>query len=104
MNKVCEVCQGACCKGMALDPGKGMTPDERRWLELHGYDSKTRIMLERPCEKLEDGRCSIYDFRPSICKKFVVGSKECLFAVTQWAPDKVEAVTTIMQGVGNGKD
>ncbi len=80
MNPTCAQCGGACCWGVMIDPFRGFSGDEQRWLKLHGFKKPDRIKLDKACEMLNDGKCSIYETRPNVCKRFVVGSPECLFA------------------------
>ena len=104
MHPACEECGGACCKGMILDLRKGMNGDEKRWLGLHGYDENGRVKFDQPCLKLEDGKCSIYETRPGICRTMKVGSRECLYAIHTWAPEKYSVVVSKIQFQNRGPD
>ena len=49
--------------------------DEKRWLEYHGIeviknDIGTFIKINNKCSKLKDGKCSIYEERPNVCRKY----------------------------------
>jgi Fe-S-cluster containining protein len=94
----CEVCEGTCCKGLMLDLTQNMSPDEKRWMALHGYDKTKRAEFKIVCSALKEGRCSIYDTRPWVCKAFPVGGKECLYVVKLWNPEKYDAVVESISG------
>ena len=104
MNPACEACGGTCCKGLFLDMTKGMSGDEKRWMELHGYKRGTFVRFDAQCSKLVDGKCSIYDIRPGICRYSKVGGPECLNALKQLAPEKYEKILALIQYPQSGAD
>lgn len=83
MNKACELCKGACCESftLQLDGLKENHPDDYRWLSLHAVQDAGSLRFECPCSKLVKGKCSIYEDRPEVCKRYKVGSVACLKAV-----------------------
>lgn len=81
MNKACEICKGACCEFMALNIKHIVDNDTFRWLSCHGKAFETIIELDIQCKHLENGVCSYYDKRPSVCKNMNVGSGMCLVAI-----------------------
>ena len=70
----CQNCGGLCCKSFAAVE---VTWDEyerlralgatRLQLSLYGAH---RLEIDYACEFLVEGRCSIYDVRPDICRRF----------------------------------
>ena len=70
MNKICQACNGECCKTfdyVALDD-----KEVERMSELGGdviLDGDSYIMdISNGCQFLKNGRCSIYSQRPRACK------------------------------------
>ena len=80
LNKACERCRGACCESIVL-PLNAPNGDIGRWLDFHGTRTSQGLELECRCSKLKDGKSSIYEDRPQVCKVFRVGSAECRYAV-----------------------
>jgi uncharacterized protein len=73
-NDHCLGCDAACCRGF---PSVELTHQEYATLERLGaarleflLDGRHYLIIENGCEFLEDGRCSIYEQRPSICRRF----------------------------------
>ncbi len=71
-----------------------MSPDWKEFLDAHGiFNEKLadlikgaidvgggRVHLSHKCQKLgEDGRCTIYENRPKICRDYVCKKPECQF-------------------------
>jgi Fe-S-cluster containining protein len=57
--------------------------DAMRWVALHGIQIESAhrvdIEFECACTKLTaEGRCSIYDDRPLVCRDFRPGCNDCL--------------------------
>jgi Fe-S-cluster containining protein len=73
-NERCQDCDGACCRSFS--------DVELSWEEferLHGLGARRlqlslvgphRLVIDFNCEFLSDGRCSIYEARPEICRRF----------------------------------
>ena len=70
--------------GMWVDSAS-YTEDVQEWLSYHGKKEGNGVWLDVPCDKLKDGRCLIYDNRPTICKEFKVGGKNCAMAIRRLA-------------------
>lgn len=75
----CERCNGKCCTFIHLKlPEEYDTPDIIRWITLHKgiyvYTASNSqgtfkfLEIRAPCSKLKNGRCSIYEDRPDVCK------------------------------------
>jgi len=77
----CDECMGTCCRYMVI-PIANLTPDEEKWLVLHGVLFTRRgAIFSMPCKKLTDsGKCSIHESaeRPAICARARVGGSDCL--------------------------
>lgn len=75
MNPACEICQGACCESVVLEPELN---DVGAWLRLHGKDiGQGKIELATPCSKLCGGKCSVWENRPEVCRVYEVGGVDC---------------------------
>jgi uncharacterized protein len=74
-DRRCQGCDGACCRSF---------PDvEISWTEyeqlrelgatrLHfSINGPHRLIIENGCEFLAAGRCSIYEYRPDVCRRFI---------------------------------
>lgn len=73
----CQTCGGRCCAGWTIDvlPGLDEVPDRMvKEDRLLGP-----VMRERngACIALRDGRCSIYESRPKVCRDFEAGGDAC---------------------------
>lgn len=76
----CDLCNARCCRYMAIEIDRPRTAadyDDIRWYLLHkkvavfiDHDGVWHLEFQTPCEALrKDGRCSIYESRPRICRK-----------------------------------
>ena len=82
MSVRCDDCNGACCRFVAVKIGH-LTPDERRWAEMHGAVLGACWALPARCKHLTPkGRCGIYETRPDVCRGFAVGGEMCRLART----------------------
>ncbi len=71
----CRGCDGACCRSFAAVE---LTFVEYQRLEALGarrLELSLRgphwLFIENGCEFLADGRCSIYEHRPEVCRRFI---------------------------------
>ena len=97
MNKACERCRGACCESIILQVN-APNGDVGRWVDYHGTRTKNGIEFACQCSKLKDGKCSIYETRPQVCKVFKVGSPECLYALHRKRTEsEVKAIVELME-------
>lgn len=77
MASDCADCKGACCRQVVIRIGKP-SPDELAWLETRGEVVGESWRIRSECKYLaEDGRCSIYEDRPQVCRDFRLDSPEC---------------------------
>ena len=95
----CELCGGACCQSVTLPQVFG--EDVNRWLSLHGVQNGNLIRLPCKCLMLMDGKCSIYEERPQICRDYEVGSEACLKAIERYRPEQKEEIHKLI-GVRHG--
>lgn len=77
-SEVCAGCGADCCRGF---PSVKLTPEEYSALERLGaarleflLNGEHYLIIEHGCEFLTDNRCSIYDSRPDICRRFTCKS------------------------------
>ena len=80
MNSKCDECKGKCCVG----PIDVYSTDEIFYddeLVCQDPDQKyDRVMrtVDGYCIALKDGKCTIYDKRPTVCRAFQVDSVCCV--------------------------
>lgn len=78
----CDACRGACCETFILPASDLLDDDVSRWLALHASRRQNLLEFDCRCTKLTaEGRCGIYEDRPSLCRTFAVGGSACLDAV-----------------------
>lgn len=82
MNNICRQCGGKCCQGIIdvystddifYDDTLVCEDDE----DIGGYDRIMQTDKNQKCIALKNGKCSIYDKRPQVCRMFEVGSSCC---------------------------
>jgi Fe-S-cluster containining protein len=80
MVKICKSCGGRCCVGIIeVQSADELFKDGLLTVSSLAGDG-SRVMKTNEtgrCVALQDGRCSIYDRRPQICKDFKTGSECC---------------------------
>lgn len=71
----CRECGGACCCSFS---DVEISWEEYERLRAHGarnlqlaLHGRHRLVIDYGCEFLIDGRCSIYEIRPDVCRRFV---------------------------------
>lgn len=77
---LCEFCNGNCCRYFALPIDTPETWDDYshvRWYLMHGdvsvfvEDGTWYLVIHADCKHLmDDNRCSAYETRPGICRKY----------------------------------
>lgn len=81
MDKRCQECRGKCCMGtIDVYSSDEIFYDDTLVWESHDPDDKyDRIMqiVDGHCIALKDGKCSIYEKRPAVCRAFQVGCSCC---------------------------
>lgn len=81
MNNDCEKCGGKCCVGIIdVYSTDEIFSDKSLICEIEGmkYDGAMKTDNNLVCIAFKNGKCSIYDKRPQVCRDFKVGSKCCL--------------------------
>jgi len=73
--KRCESCRNDCCRSF---PAVVITWSEYAQLQALGANrlhfslsGRYQLIIENGCEFLFEERCSIYDQRPDICRRFI---------------------------------
>jgi Fe-S-cluster containining protein len=74
----CENC-GACCRWLFFSFPNPSREDiifllARGACKIFG----NRWAIPSICPKLENGKCTIYEKRPSACRSFIVGGSDCM--------------------------
>lgn len=71
-HPLCATCNAACCRGLEFAP---WSDDERDALpdEL----ASARNARSDTCPHLSNGRCTIWDRRPLVCRNFQPGGELC---------------------------
>ena len=73
-DESCRGCEADCCRGF---PSVKLTAEEYSTLERLGavrllflLNGEHYLLIEHGCEFLDQNRCSIYNQRPEICRRF----------------------------------
>ena len=80
MNTLCEECKGKCCQGIIdVYSTDEIFYDDSLVCEIEGleYDRVMQTDETQRCIALKDGKCSIYEKRPLVCRAFQVESSCC---------------------------
>ena len=80
MDSHCDICKGMCCMGTVdVYSSDEIFYDETLVVEDpdQKYDRLMR-MVDGHCIALKDGKCTIYEKRPAVCRAFQVGSNCCI--------------------------
>lgn len=94
----CLACRGACCEEFLLPRVPGPKDDASHWLSLHSTAVQVpsqglSLKFECRCTKLsEAGRCTIYETRPSICRRFEAGGAACLETIRRRRSEAEQAL------------
>lgn len=74
-DSLCHACDAACCRSF---PAVNITGPEYGQLRLIGATrlqfsliGRHKLLIENGCEFLLQGKCSIYEQRPSVCRRFM---------------------------------
>jgi Fe-S-cluster containining protein len=72
---LCTVCDALCCRSF---PAVDITALEYSALRVIGATrlqysliGRHKLLIENGCEFLTEGKCSIYEHRPSVCQRFM---------------------------------
>ncbi len=98
-SELCQRC-GLCCDG-TLFTRTPLLPDEAERLADRALpaDGTRAPGLAQPCAALEDTRCTIYEARPTACRRF-----ECLLhgALVEGEVDLDEALAVVAEARARG--
>lgn len=81
---LCSNCQACCCSSEVMILSDTGVPS--RHIDVDEYGSETMLRLDDGwCSALDRDtlRCSIYEYRPWICREFEMGSYECAVERTE---------------------
>jgi hypothetical protein len=76
----CSDCGGSCCKGVTVPLPSVTNEGQRQWMETRGRILGGYWHIRSVCCHLQSGRCSRYDERPEMCRRYEVGGERCLRA------------------------
>ena len=81
MDSLCEDCGGKCCVGIIeVMPDDDVYEDDFLAIDVPEHN-RFRVMktdgTNRCIALMSDGLCSIYDKRPSVCRRFEIGGECC---------------------------
>jgi hypothetical protein len=102
--KICDTCGAACCRFVVIQVGP-MNRDQRWWANMRGRLEGDWFRIRSKCACLTaDGRCSQYEDRPEVCRKWEIGGKMCMAArkALREMRDTVEPLETIRPRRGWG--
>lgn len=75
----CEKCGGKCCSAYRVEVIGGLDDIDWEMIYMYGQTYWMRKKEDKmTCVAFEDGKCSIYDRRPTVCRQFEVGEPRCL--------------------------
>jgi len=80
MNNDCLKCGGKCCVGIIeVFSNDAIFYDETLVCECDEFLPDRVMMMgtDLKCIALKDGKCSIYEKRPTVCRQFEVGCSRC---------------------------
>lgn len=79
MDSRCIECRGKCCMGTidVYSTDEVFYDDTLVWEDPNKKYDRTMQMVDGHCIALKDGKCSIYEKRPAVCRAFEVGSRCC---------------------------
>ena len=101
IHPACELCRGACCRGLLIDADVPTFVRDLDWWKYHGTQTALGTMLHCQCSKLgTDGKCTVYETRPDTCRTFTVGCRECRVSIRTFRPEQAEAIETLLGDCG----
>ena len=84
MSSACVICRVACCEGMWVSLTCDTWTDE--WMATRGEVRGSMVYVAARCKHLVDGRCSIYEDRPQVCRNYARGCDSCRETVARLRP------------------
>ena len=85
-NDRCQKCGGICCSSFAA-----INITWEKYEQLHKLGAKRlqlstygphKLEIDYGCDFLEEGRCTIYEERPDICRRFFCSDSESQYTIT----------------------
>lgn len=75
----CSNCQACCCSSEVIIISDTGVPDQYIYTDEHGSESMQRL-ADGWCSALNRNTmlCTIYEYRPWVCREFEMGSYECI--------------------------
>ncbi|WP_083779911.1 YkgJ family cysteine cluster protein [Shewanella violacea] len=75
----CSNCQACCCSSEVMILSETGVPDQHIYVDMHGNESMLRLD-DGWCSALDRDTlmCSIYEYRPWICREFDMGGSDCI--------------------------
>lgn len=73
---MCKPNCSRCCEFMIVNISENVSADYKIWAEYHNGISVIDIegikflKIDTQCSKLKDGKCSIHEFKPLLCKTY----------------------------------
>ena len=79
MDSKCTECRGKCCMGTidVYSVDEIFYDDTLVWDDPNDKYDRTMQIVNGHCIALKDGKCSIYEKRPTVCRAFQVGCSCC---------------------------
>jgi len=79
MDSRCIECRGKCCMGIidVYSSDEVFYDDTLVWDDPNDKYDRTMQIVDGHCIALVDGKCSIYEKRPAVCRAFQLGSPCC---------------------------
>jgi len=105
LSKLCRTCNGKCCVGeVEVFKWDAIYSDQSLTMQVDDNGLRDRVMKvdsDNNCVALIEGKCSIYEKRPTVCRRFTVGSPCCIDFCTgekiKHACVKCDLVTAIVE-------
>ncbi len=70
VSKFCFTCEESCCRRGKLNMTVLEASVMPKKLLVQEWDESVSLSLENGCPKLKNNQCSIYENRPSACRKY----------------------------------
>ncbi len=77
-HEACGVCRGGCCVGLSVEVYPNDDVPDNMTIVRKNFRYMRKQRDHKTCIALVEGRCSIYEIRPTVCREFWVGNPRCL--------------------------